>query len=74
MITTLCKCNFMLLRFRGFSFLMTIAPCGLDIKLALVTNSIKLENKALHDSAMLENDLIMAQNKIVQLKKYSIFS
>lgn len=53
---------------------MTIAPCGLDIKLALVTNSIKLENKALHDSAMLENDLIMAQNKIVQLKKYSIFS
>lgn len=53
---------------------MTIAPCGLDIKLALVTNSIELENKALHDSMMFENYLIMAHNKILQLMKYSIFS
>lgn len=53
---------------------MTIAPCGLDIKLALVTNSIKLENKAPHESTMLENDLITTHNKILQLKKYSIFS
>lgn len=53
---------------------MTVAPCGLDIKLALVTNSIKLENKALHDSTILENDLIMAHNKILQLKKYTMFS
>lgn len=53
---------------------MTIALCGLDIKLALVTNSIKLENKAPRDSMMLENYLIMAHNTILQLKKYSIFS
>lgn len=53
---------------------MTITPCGLDIKLALVTNSIKLENKAPHDSMMLESYLITAHNKILQLKKHSIFS
>lgn len=53
---------------------MTIAPCGLDIKLALVIDSIKLENKAPHDSMMLENYLIMAHNKILQLMKYSIYS
>lgn len=53
---------------------MTITPCGLDIKLVLVTNSIKLENKAPHDSMMLESYLITAHNKILQLKKHSIFS
>lgn len=58
----LWKCNFRLQRFRGFSFL---APCGLDKKLALVTNSVKQENKTPHKS-LLENDLVMAHNKILQ--------
>lgn len=54
---------------------MIIATCGLDIKLTLVTNfSIKLENKVPHDSMMLENYLIMAHNKILRFKKFSIFS
>lgn len=61
----LCKCSFRLQRFRGFSFLMTVAPCGLDKKRALVTNSVKQENKTPHES-MLENYLIMAHNKILQ--------
>lgn len=43
-----CKYNFRLQRFRGFSFLTTIVPCGLDKKLALVTNSVKQENKTPH--------------------------
>lgn len=43
------------------SFLMTTAPYVLDIKLALVTDIIKLENKAMmHDSTVHKNDLIMA--------------
>lgn len=53
---------------------MTVTPCGLDIKLAWVTCSIKLENKAPHDSMMLENYLITDHNKILQLKQHSVFS